>query len=227
MASIEQNSKSPQNELQIDNAWQAEIVNRLIAPLLECEFDNRIVFIEHDNPVAVAIQHCAHVDAVATYQRTQISIEIKTVRFPGAKRGMPWRFHYKDFFLETHSSTVYNSPGWMKTSQADILFWGQVDLTETAVTCFPLPFDNLRKWAREHWAELVEKERLVENIIDGRSLWTKGVLANIRQVCRDLHVAPFRIHLNKLITDDRGRTLLPLRYTAMQVAQIDRLRNNY
>jgi hypothetical protein len=128
------------------------------------------------------------------------------VRFPYSN-GEPARFHWRDLFLETYSATKPREvPGWMATSRADVLLWGQVSLKEDSVNCWAFPFARLKAWTRAHWDELPERE--VPNVIDGFAHVTRGVLASINKVCRDLKVEGFRVDHTGLISDLFGKPLL-------------------
>lgn len=198
------------NELELDDEWQRGVFNRLLRRVLQratCE--GGIVFVDHDSDIAKVIQHQAHADIVVQIGSGTLSIEVKLVRWPRYPGGAPSYYHWPYFFLEMWSCTVpgHRTRGWMGTSKANILLWGQVAADENAVDCFPLPFGPLRDWTRRHWREL--QQRYVRNTIDGRSLWTLGRLAPINKVCRDLKVEGFRVDEQGLVSTLWGRPLLP------------------
>jgi hypothetical protein len=138
-----------------------------------------------------------------------MSIEVKIVRWPGAKQGRPSHMHWADFFLETWSCTIpgHKSKGWMATSKADVLLFCQCSFQEDLLDCFPLQFDKLRKWCRKNW-DTLKRPPPVPNIIDGRELRTVGVLAPIRKVCRALKVEGFSVDEDGLVSDLLGEPLL-------------------
>jgi hypothetical protein len=201
----------PLNELQIDDAWQREVFDRLLAPVLrEASYQGQIVFLDIASSVASLLQRRAHVDAVTQLPKGgTMSLEFKIVRWPGAREGRPSRLHWRDFFLETWSCSVpgCEQRGWLVTSSADILLYCQCAFDERSLDCFPLPLRRLRKWCGRHWAEM--KKSAVENPIGGRLLWTRGKLAPISKVCRDLRVEGFRVDEGGLISDIWGKPLLP------------------
>jgi hypothetical protein len=204
---------SPQrrpNELELDDAWQRGVFERLIAPVLEAHsYRNQIVFIDIRSPVAKMLQLRAHVDAVAQLPHGKmLSIEIKIVRWPGVKEGRPSAYHWRDLFLETWSCSVgpNRQKGWMHTSAADVLLWCQCGVKEERLDCFPFPFSRLRAWFIRNVDRL--PERRVANVIDGRALWSIGRLAPISTVCRDLRVEGFRVTDRGLISDLYGAPIL-------------------
>ena len=201
--------QKPRNELEIDDAWQRDVFDRLLAPILQKHaYRNQVVFLDIASSIASLLQLRAHVDIVAQLpQGGTMSIEVKIVRWPGARNGKPGWCHWKDFFLETWSSSVgEQKKGWMYTSQADILLFCQCALHEDRLDCYPMPFRRLRVWFARHADEL--PERKVENVIDGRPLWTIGRLAPISSVCRELKVEGFRVNDEGLISDLWGEPLL-------------------
>jgi hypothetical protein len=191
------------NELELDDRWQRGVFDKLLAPVLrDAAYKNQIVFLDIASPVADMLQRRAHIDALAQTENGILPIEIKLVRHPLSTR------HWSHFFLETWSCSVpkHESKGWMATSMAQILLWGQVSSGEDSITCWPLPFNALKNWTRSHWSEL--KKRSVQNPINGRPLWTKGCLAPIQQVCRDLQVEGFTVSEGGLICDLFGKPIL-------------------
>jgi hypothetical protein len=197
------------NELEIDDLWQRAVFDRLLAPVLQQHsYRNQIVFLDIHSSVASLLQKRAHVDIVAQLPHGgTMSIEVKIVRWPGAKERRPAFAHWRDLFLETWSSSVgAQKKGWMYTSQADILLWCQCALHEDRLDCFPYPFQPLRRWVAHHADEL--PERKVPNIIDGRPLWSIGRLARISTVCRELKTEGFRVNDEGLISDLYGAPLL-------------------
>jgi hypothetical protein len=196
------------NELELDDQWQRGVFARLLAPVLrDASFNGGIVFAGHDSAVPKLLQHLAHVDAVVQLPTGDMALEFKLVRYPRRADGSPRSHHWSHFFLETWSCTVpdHETNGWMATSMADYLIWGQVSLRES-INCWPLPLPQLRDWARRHWRELDERE--VPNPINGRNLWTVGRLASIQHVCRDLKIEGFRVDDTGLISDLWGKPLL-------------------
>lgn len=202
--------QKPPNELQRDDEWQRGVFDKLLAPvLLKHSYRNQVVFLDIHSAVASLLQLRAHVDIVAQLPHgNTMSIEVKIVRWPGAKEGRPGYTHWRDLFLETWSSSVgdHRQKGWMHTSQADILLWCQCSLHENWLDCFPFPFSRLRTWFMRHIDTL--PERRVENKIDGRALWTIGRLAPISNLCRELKTEGFRVNDAGLFTDLWGEPLL-------------------
>ena len=200
----------PLNELQIDDAWQREVFDRLLAPVLrEATYQGQIIFLDIATSVASLLQRRAHVDAVAQLPKGgTMSLEFKIVRWPQARQGRPARLHWGDFFLETWSCSVpgHEARGWLVTSLADILLYCQCSFDERSLDCFPLPLQRLRKWCAQHWEEM--KKSTVDNPIDGRPLFTKGKLAPISKVCRALRVDGFRVDEDGVICDLWGKPLL-------------------
>jgi hypothetical protein len=201
----------PPNELEQDDAWQRSVFDPLLRPVLkEHAHDGQIVFLDLiTNQFAALVQKRAHLDIVAQLpNNATMSIEVKIVRWPGAKEGRPGYTHWKDFFLEMWSSKIqgHEQAGWMTTSQADILLFCQCAQFEDFLDCFPLPFKRLRAWVNEHLPTL--EVRHVPNPISGRLLWTEGVLAPITKICRDLKVDGFRVNKQGLITDLFGKPVL-------------------
>lgn len=196
------------NELESDDAWQRGVFDRLLAPvLLKHSYRNQVVFLDIRSAVASLLQLRAHVDIVAQLPHgNTMSIEVKIVRWPGAKEGRPGYTHWRNLFLETWSNSVDRQKGWMHTSQADILLWCQCSLDEDSLDCFPFPFSPLRTWFMRHVDEL--PERRVENKINGRALWTIGRLAPINKLCRELKTEGFRVNAAGLFTDLWGEPLL-------------------
>lgn len=198
------------NELEIDDLWQRGVFDRLLAPVLQKHsYKNQIVFIPFGSAVAKMLQLRAHVDAVAQLPHGgMLSIEVKIVRWPGAKEGRLSYAHWKDFFLETWSCSIgpNRQKGWMHTSDAEILLFCQCGPKEERLDCFPLPFSRLRTWFIRNIDRL--PERKVTNVIDGRALWSIGRLAPITKVCRELHVEGFRISDKGLISDLYGEPIL-------------------
>lgn len=198
------------NELELDDIWQRGVFDRLLAPVLqEYSYKNQIVFIPFGGAVSKMLQLRAHVDAVAQLPHGgMLSIEVKIVRWPGAKEGRPSYTHWKDFFLETWSCSVgpHRQKGWMHTSDANILLFCQCGAHEERLDCFPLPFSRLRTWFIRNVDRL--PERKVTNRIDGRALWTIGRLAPISTVCRDLRVEGFRVNTDGVISDLYGKPIL-------------------
>jgi hypothetical protein len=195
------------NEFQLDDEWQRGVFNRLLAPVLMDTYSGHAIFIDYGSPVAKMLQAQAHVDVIGqTAAGGMISTDVKIVRWPGAKEGRPSHYHWRDVFLETWSSTVDKKAGWMKTAKGEFLLWCQCSLKEQWMDCYPFPFDSLRAWTRRHYREL--QVRRVENRIDGRALWTEGVLAPIGKLCRDLRVEGFRVDQDGLISDLWGKPLL-------------------
>jgi hypothetical protein len=194
----------PLNELQLDDLWQRGVFDKLLAPVLrDAAYKNQIVFLDIANPVADMLQRRAHIDAMAQLKSGTLSIEIKLVRYPQGYGG-----HWSHFFLETWSCSQpgHESKGWMATSMADVLLWGQVSKDEHFVVCWPLPFNSLRAWTRQHWKDL--PERRVENRINGYALWTIGRLAPIKPLCRDLRIEAFKVNDDGLICDLFGKPIL-------------------
>jgi hypothetical protein len=183
------------NELELDDAWQRSVFDRLLEPVLRANsYKGKLVCFDMVNPVAQMLQRRSHIDAIAQTATGTLTLEFKIVRWPGAKEGYPARHHWNDFFLETWSCSVpgHKSKGWMATCEADVLLWSQCSLDEQMLDCFPLPFRRLQQWAREHYDEL-DDAKPVENIINGRAHWTLGKKAPICQVCRDLRVERFTV----------------------------------
>jgi len=197
------------NELELDDLWQRSVFDRLLEPVLrQSAYRNQIVFADIKNPVAAMMQRLAHVDAIVQLPDGTMSLEIKLVRYPRYPDGTPSFNHWRDFFLETWSCTVpgHESRGWLITSQADYLLWGQVSLNEDSVNCWPIPFARLRRWVGRHKRELPERQ--VPNRINDRELWTRGRLAPIAKVCRDCRIDGFRVDQGGLICDLWGKPLL-------------------
>lgn len=198
------------NELEIDDAWQDGIAQRLIIPVLEQHaYKGKLIVVGLRSQIGSLLQRQAHVDMIAQLpDRREIAIELKIVRWPGAKQGRPGWTHYTDLFLETWSCTVkgHEAEGWMRTSKADFLLWCQCSLDEQALDCWPFPFKRLQIWHQRHQHEL--PNRRVPNIIAGRELWTRGDLAPIKRVCNDLRVTGFRIDQCGLVTDLWGAPIL-------------------
>jgi hypothetical protein len=208
----------PLNELQIDDAWQREVFDRLLAPVLrEASYQGQIIFLDIASSVASLLQRRAHVDAVAQLPKGgTMSLEFKIVRWPHDEQGRPRRFHWRDIFLETWSCTVpgHQAHGWFFTSKADILLWSQCSYDERSLWCFAFPLQRLRAWYRRRLREQPElKLCFVENRIDGRSLWTRGRLAPISQLCRALRTEAFHVDENGLISDLWGKPLLPFMHS--------------
>jgi len=198
------------NELEFDDLWQRSVFDRLLAPILhKYSYRNQIIFLDIATDVASLLQRRAHVDILAQLPHGKtMSIELKIVRWPGARQGRPGYTHWKDFFFETMSCSIpgREGKGWMHTSQADILLWCQCSLQEDALDCWPLPFSRLNTWFMRNILQL--PERRVENIINGQPLWTIGRLAPILRVCRDLKIEGFRVNAGGLVTDLWGEPLL-------------------
>jgi hypothetical protein len=196
------------NELELDDAWQRGVFDRLLAPILEKHsYKHKIVFIDINGPVAKMLQLRAHVDALAQLPHGKmLTLEFKIVRWPRDKDGRPSYTHWKDLFLETWSSRVHGTQGWMHTCEADILLWCQCGLREDWLDCYPFPMSRLRTWFFRHIDGLPERE--VENVIDGHALWSVGRLAPISSVCRELKVAGFRVKDQGLVTDLYGEPIL-------------------
>jgi hypothetical protein len=198
------------NEFELDDAWQRGVFDRLLRPVLrEHAYENGIVFVDIASPVASMLQRQAHIDVLVQLPEAKMmSLEIKLVRFPGARQGSPGRYHWRDLFLETYSCTVpgHEARGWMATSKADILLWGQVSLNEDSINCWPLPFAPLRKWMRAHFYELPERD--VPNVINGCALRTRGRLAPIQKLCSDLKIEGFKVNDSGIIADLWGKPLL-------------------
>jgi hypothetical protein len=198
------------NELELDDAWQRGVFDRLLAHvLMQSSFRNQIIFLDISSSIASLLQRQAHVDIVfQTPGAGTMSIEVKIVRWPGVRQGRPGPTHYRDMFLETWSCTVppNDQRGWMTTSQADFLLWCQCSLNERSIDCWPFPFQQLRTWYRHNYQQL--PQRRVENIINGRALWTQGRLAPIVKVCNDIHVEGFSVNENGLISDLFGTPIL-------------------
>ena len=198
-----------QNELELDDEWQRGVFDRLLAPILiQHSHRGQVVFLDIKSSVASLLQLRAHVDIVAQLPHGgTMSIEVKIVRWPGAKLGRPGFAHWRDLFLETWSSSVgERRKGWMHTSQADVLLWCQCALHEDWLDCYPFPFSRLRGWFIKNVDVL--PERRVQNIINGRALWTIGRLAPISRVCRELKTEGFRVNAEGLVTDLWGEPLL-------------------
>jgi hypothetical protein len=166
------------------------------------------VFVDHNSAIAKLIQHQAHADMVVETPTGVIGVECKLVRYPRHLDGAPSYRHWRDFFLEMWSCSIPGQKvkGWMATSTANVLLWGQVSLLEDSVNCWPLPFGPLRAWTKQHYFEL--PRRTVPNVINGRALWTTGRLAPIDRVCRDLKVDGFRVDLDGLVSTLWGKPLL-------------------
>jgi len=192
------------NEFERDNAWQQRLFDRVLrTPLQQAAYNGGLVVIDYGSPFARLVQRQAHVDLIAqTRTGGTCAIDVKLVRHP------PSLNHWHDFFLETWSCTVpgRRAPGWLTTSAADFILWGQVSKDETAIDCFPLPLAALRDWTEAHRQDL--RVRLVRNPIDGFDHWTEGLLAPIRQVCRDLQVTGFRVDSTGLVSDLFGKPMV-------------------
>jgi hypothetical protein len=205
---MQQQQQRRLNELELDDAWQRGVVDRLLAPILrEHSYRNQVIFLDCKSSVATMLQKRAHVDVVAQLPHGgTMSVEIKCVRWPGAKRGQPSHTHYSHLFLETESSHALRSKGWMHTSQADILLWCQCSLCEDRLDCWPFSFSRLRTWFIRHVDQMREVE--VPNVIDGRALRTRGRLASITTVCRETKTEGFRITAQGLVSDLYGEPIL-------------------
>jgi hypothetical protein len=98
----------PLNELQIDDAWQREVFDRLLAPVLrEATYQGQIIFLDIATSVASLLQRRAHVDAVAQLPKGgTMSLEFKIVRWPGARQG---HFVVPDGFIDTLQRAIYRA----------------------------------------------------------------------------------------------------------------------
>lgn len=196
------------NELELDDLWQRGVFDRLLAPILrEHSYRQQVIFLDCKSSVASMLQRRAHVDVIAQLPHGgTMSVEVKIVRWPGAKQGRPGYTHWPNLFLETWSSSVHRSKGWMNTSQADILLWCQCALLEDALDCFPFSFSRLRTWFIRNVNQLREVE--VPNVIDGQALRTRGRLASITKVCRETRTEGFRVNESGLVSDLWGCPIL-------------------
>lgn len=198
----------PPNEFEVDFNWQQDIAERLVLPILRAEaYRGQIVQIDFRGAVAQLLQKRAGVDYIAqTPHGGMLSIELKLVRWPGAKQGRPSQSHWPYIFLETKSSSTYDRDGWFHVSAADVLLWGQVSLQENFVDCWPISFPALRRWFVKHVDKL--DERIVPNVISGVRHNTIGKLARISDLKSDLHLQQFSISGDGLICDLFGKPLL-------------------
>jgi hypothetical protein len=197
---------SPRNELESDDAWQRQVADRLLKPILRAHaFEGQMYFFGCSSPVSKLLQQCAHVDAMTLSNGGDLSLELKIVRWPGVKHGKPAWCGYSAFFLETWSSSVpgYERQGWMTTCIADWLLYCFCSAREDRLDCYPFPMGKLRAWFFKH--EKTLKESKVPNPINGRLLWTIGRLAPKTIVCRELRIEGFRVAQQGLVCDLFGK----------------------
>ena len=71
--------QKPRNELEIDDAWQRDVFDRLLAPILQKHaYRNQVVFLDIASSIASLLKLRAHVDIVAQLpQGGTMSIEVK------------------------------------------------------------------------------------------------------------------------------------------------------
>jgi hypothetical protein len=197
------------SQFKVDDQWQQSIIDRFVKPVLSNE--NTIVFFGHESGIDRMAQHKAHVDAVVQMLRGSMSIEFKMRRWPRLANGTALQYDYPDFLLEVWSRTTGPSEykplekGWLHASNIEWLLYGQVSFHEDFVDCWPLPFEQLKQWARKHWRELAEC--FSENWLNGTPYYSVSRLAPKLRVCRDLRIEGFRIQ-DGLIGDMYGKPLL-------------------
>jgi hypothetical protein len=194
------------NELEFDDDWSDRMFDKLLANILQrSSYRGRMVTVKCDSDIGNMIQRKAHVDLVMQVLGGSIAIDWKFVRFPRSKKdGSPGDRHWRDIFFEEMSCTIpgQEAQGWGIISIADVLLWCQASLDENSANCWPFPLRPLRTWVAKKRSSLAR--RRVKNIINGRALWTEGLLVPIQSVCRDLQVEGFRVDLGDLVSDLYG-----------------------
>jgi hypothetical protein len=191
------------NELEFDDDWSDRMFDKLLANILQrSAYRGRMAVVKCDSLIGHMIQRKAHCDLVMQVLGGSIAVDWKFVRFPrNRKDGSPGNWHWRDIFFEEMSCTIpgQEAQGWGISSIADILLWCQASLDEDSANCWPFPLRRLRAWIVKNRRGLAQ--RRVKNIINGRALWTEGLLAPIGDICRDLQVEGFRIDLGDLVGD--------------------------
>lgn len=108
-------------------------------------YEQRYVFVDH-SPCSDRLQRQWKIDTMVQRDaESSQSVEEKIVKWPKTDCA------YTAFFLETHSCTNqgYESPGWMSTSQADLLLYA-FEIKDVGLVAYVLDFPRLQRW---FWAQ--------------------------------------------------------------------------
>jgi hypothetical protein len=188
--------------MKYDDAWSWEMYEKFLGNVLPqwTRQGRGLVAFRGNSAFVQYVQRQAHVDLAMELLNGVLGIDWKCVRYPHFD-GAPGNRHWDDFLFEMMSSTIpgHEAQGWGINSTADMVLWAQASLREDSVTCWPLPLKRWRAWVARHHAELTEVK--IENIIDGRPLWTVCLKTPITRVCRDLNVFNFRVDVDGLVVD--------------------------
>jgi hypothetical protein len=198
------------NELEAQDRWQRDVVNRLLKPVLRANaYEGQIHFFGCKSPVARLLQTQAHVDALVPLSNGgDLALELKMRRWPRSADGTLHATDWPDFFLETWSCSIpgRKKQGWMTTCQADFLLYCQCSAREDSVECYPLHMRQLQRWFASNKDTL--KEQRVQNPINGLDLWTIGKLVSKTTLNRQLGVEGFKVDQSGLVCDLFGKPIL-------------------
>jgi len=144
-----------------DDTWQRGMRDKILAPSFYGSYATagRYVFIDKGR-LASRFQREYAVDTIVQGKNGQaVCIEEKIVRWPRADRP------HRAFTFETHSCTVpgREKDGWMRYGEADYLLYCFSNKDQTALDCYLIDFDELKKW---FWPRFVMWPRTVTEQIN-------------------------------------------------------------
>jgi hypothetical protein len=109
-------------------------------------YEQRYVFVDR-SPCSNRLQREWKIDTLVQKDaQSSQSVEEKIVKWPKTDLA------YTAFFLETYSCTNqgYESPGWMSTSQADLLLYA-FEIKDVGLVAYVLDFPRLQRWFWEQY----------------------------------------------------------------------------
>jgi hypothetical protein len=196
--------KRPPNELERDDQWSRQMFDRFLRKLLHAEaYQGQMIVLGCSRPIAQFLQKRAGIDIIAQTPHGEITIDYKIVRWPEIKDRA-----YECFCIEDLSCSIpgHEQDGWIRTGQCDILLYCFESKDHSALRCHPLPFRDVQAWYAERWPDLPEYKH--PNPINGRNLWTRGRLAPIKIIGKDLKLVSFRVMEDGLVTELWGKPIL-------------------
>ena len=191
------------NELQFDDEWSWGMYEKLFGSYLAqwSRHGRSLVAFRGNSKFVQFVQRKAHVDLAMELLDGVLGIDWKCVRHPRKKTGEPHYSHWQDFLFELMSCTIpgQEAQGWGINSTAELILWAQASLDEKSANCWPIPLKPWRAWIHKHREQLEVTD--IENIIDGRALWTQCLKTPIQRLCRDLKIEGFRVDEGGLVTE--------------------------